>query len=244
MPFVTAAPGDCVSSIAIAHGFDWASVWDHPQNTDLRRRRRTANILQPGDRVFVPEREVKRESGATQKRHIFSMKGVPARLRLRITNELTPEKVVQPPKSTPPGALHATHSDPDVTPPKSEEKPRANTPFVLDVDGRRHEGKTDGDGRIDVPIWPGAREAQLTLDPGGPKQSVLLIDLGHIDPEDTVTGAKHRLQNLGYGCGEVDELKTPAFRAALSAFQQASGLRVSGELDEATRSALRQRHGG
>jgi hypothetical protein len=244
MPFVTAAPGDCVSSIAIAHGFDWAAVWDHPQNGDLRRLRRNANILQPGDQVFVPEREPKREPGATQKRHIFSMKGVPARLRLRITNELAPETVVRPPQSSPPGALHAKQGDPEVSPPKVEEKPRANAPFVLDVDGRRHEGKTDGDGRIDVPIWPGAREAQLTLDPGTAKQSILLLDLGHIDPDDTIAGAKHRLQNLGYGCGEVDDQKTPAFRAALSAFQQAGGLRITGELDEATRSALRQRHGG
>ena len=243
MPTVTVAAGDCISSIAIAHGFDWDTVWNHPKNAELKNRRRDPNVLRPGDVVFVPERELRHEQGATQKRHIFRMKGVPARLRMRITNDLPPPGIVQPPPSTPPGTLHAEAGDPEVPPAVAEVKPRANTPFVLDVDGRRQEGKTDGDGRIDVPIWPGARQGQLTLDPGTESETMLMIDLGHLDPYDTIEGAKNRLQNLGYGCGEVDDEDTPGFRAALKTFQEAAGLKVTGELDGATVSALRDRHG-
>jgi N-acetylmuramoyl-L-alanine amidase len=243
MPTVAVAAGDCISSIAIAHGFDWETVWNHPQNAKLRSQRSDPNVLRPGDSVFVPEREPKHESGSTQKRHIFRMKGVPARLRLRITNDIAPEKIIQPPKAPPPGTLHVVHGDPEVPPAVVEVKPRANTPFVLDVDGRRQQGTTDDDGRIDVPIWPGARQGQLTLDPGTPRESTLLLDLGHLDPPDTIEGAKHRLQNLGYGCGNVDDEETAGFRAALRTFQEASGLKVTGELDAATRAALRERHG-
>ncbi len=52
--------GECLTSIAHAHGFgDVAKIWDHAQNRALRERRGDGNILQPGDELFVPELEQK-----------------------------------------------------------------------------------------------------------------------------------------------------------------------------------------
>lgn len=81
MPEYTVKQGDCISSIAKKNGFFWEKVWDHPNNSQLKQKRKDPNILYPGDIVFVPDKEEKEESGATEQRHRFRRKGVPEKLR-------------------------------------------------------------------------------------------------------------------------------------------------------------------
>jgi hypothetical protein len=50
------------------------------------------------------------------------------------------------------------------------------------------------------------------------------------------------LTNLGYPCGDDDELDI-ATRRALRAFQAEHDLEVTGEIDERTRRALYEEHG-
>ncbi|MDI7259574.1 MAG: peptidoglycan-binding protein [Thermodesulfobacteriota bacterium] len=84
MPQYTIKEGECLSSIAQRHGLFWKKIWDHPNNSDLKRRRKDPNILYPGDVVFIPEKEEKQENGSTEQRHHFRKKGVPAKVRLRL----------------------------------------------------------------------------------------------------------------------------------------------------------------
>jgi Putative peptidoglycan binding domain len=64
--------GECLSSITKAHGFaDCRTIYDHPQNSALRQRRPDPNVLGPGDRVYVPEKELREETGATGRRHRY-----------------------------------------------------------------------------------------------------------------------------------------------------------------------------
>ncbi len=82
MTVVTIKQGDYLAKIAKDHGFaDNSAIWDHPENAELKSKR-NQNILFPGDKVFIPERENKIEQGATEKRHCFRMKK--SRLMLRI----------------------------------------------------------------------------------------------------------------------------------------------------------------
>ena len=76
--------GECLLSIADAHGLLWETIWNHPQNSALKRARLDPNVLMPGDRLFIPERTPKEESCATEKRHRFLLKGTPAKLKLRL----------------------------------------------------------------------------------------------------------------------------------------------------------------
>jgi hypothetical protein len=76
------AEGDCMESIAAGSGFLWTTIWDHPRNSVLRKARGTQNVLLPGDRVYIPEKELKQIGRPTDQRHRFVRKGLPCKLRL------------------------------------------------------------------------------------------------------------------------------------------------------------------
>jgi len=50
------------------------------------------------------------------------------------------------------------------------------------------------------------------------------------------------LNNLGFKCGAVDGIAGPRTKAALQRFQAEHGLNATGDIDEATRSTLREAH--
>lgn len=83
-------PGDCLSSIAYRHGLTWQRIWNHPANAELKRIRGNPNILYPGDRLYVPEKESKNHSGASERKHRFVRKGVPETLNLTLRREGKP----------------------------------------------------------------------------------------------------------------------------------------------------------
>ncbi|PRP98597.1 peptidoglycan-binding protein [Enhygromyxa salina] len=79
----TVVQGDSISSIGFAHGIHPDTVWNDPDNADLRALRGDPNTLFPGDVVTVPDKRVRTYVGATDERHRFQRKGVPARLRVQ-----------------------------------------------------------------------------------------------------------------------------------------------------------------
>lgn len=198
--------GDCFSSIAHEYGFHPDTLWCHGANTELRTRRGDCNVLSPGDVVAIPDQQTKAESCATDQRHRFRRRGVPAFLRLRLL---------------------------------VEDEPRAGESYVLEVDGVEiASGVTNGDGLLEERIPPNAVSAALRFADG----SVVALDLGELDPIDTIAGVQGRLLNLGYDCGDVDGALSEQTHEALRAFQTKHGLAVTGEPDEATKSKLADLH--
>ncbi len=63
-----------------------------------------------------------------------------------------------------------------------------------------------------------------------------------MDPIDEPSGARKRLQHLGYGAGSDDEEIEVSDRLAILAFQQANGLKTTGTVDDATKEALTRAH--
>jgi Putative peptidoglycan binding domain len=90
MPFYTVNQGECISSISFDLGFAPKTIWNHPQNADLKRTRKDPNVLFPGDLVFVPEKEIRIETRPTDARHLFVRKGVPEFLSLRFLHDQEP----------------------------------------------------------------------------------------------------------------------------------------------------------
>ena len=86
----TVKQGDCISSIAQKKGLFWKQLWNHPENASLKSLRKDPNVLRPGDQVFVPDKQGKQVSGATDQEHRFRVKGVPAKLRVQVLDEDQP----------------------------------------------------------------------------------------------------------------------------------------------------------
>jgi len=78
------AQGECLSSIAQQYGFDWQFLWNHSLNADLRKLRKTPNVLKPGDVLHIPAKEIKHEDRSAEARHNFQVTGVPTKLILKL----------------------------------------------------------------------------------------------------------------------------------------------------------------
>ncbi|MBK8184485.1 MAG: peptidoglycan-binding protein [Candidatus Competibacteraceae bacterium] len=81
---------DCISSIALEHGFFPDTLWNHPDNADLRRVRSNPNVLRIGDLVVIPDKRHKEEKKPTDQRHRFKRKGFPTTIHLRLLKNGVP----------------------------------------------------------------------------------------------------------------------------------------------------------
>ena len=84
MPHRVIQQGECLASLAAAAGLNEQKVWELSENAQIRQQREHPHILQPGDIVFIPERELRHEGRSTEQRHHFKRKGTPVSLRVRL----------------------------------------------------------------------------------------------------------------------------------------------------------------
>jgi hypothetical protein len=219
----TVQDGDCVSSIAFENGFFWKTLWNHSSNADLKNKRKNPNVLLAGDIVHIPDLTIKKVPGATEATHKFKRKGVPEKLHIKLLDY--------------------------------DHKPRPNVSYKLLIEGTWRSGKSDGNGGITESIPPNAVTGKLIypapdlIGPTGqpvpphPKNVVLILQLGHLNPLTEVSGLKARLANLGYYKGPIDENLDSATKQAISTFQSRQGLPVTGAADDATQQKLQDLHG-
>src|SRR5258705_4409473 len=92
MPQHVVSQGECLNSIAANYGFVWKTIWNHPDNADLKAERKNPNVLYPDDVLVIPDKTIKEESAATEQTHRFKRKGVPALLKIRLLNNGQPRK--------------------------------------------------------------------------------------------------------------------------------------------------------
>jgi hypothetical protein len=198
----TVGPGDCISSIAFKSGFFWETLWNHGGNAALKSKRKDPNVLLDGDVVHIPDLTGKDESCATENRHKFKLKGVPAKLKIRVL---------------------------------FNNKPLKNKPYRLSIDGIWSKGTTDGDGVVASPLPPDAIEGRLIVGEEG-QQQVYQLRFGCVAPLDADDGVAARLHDLGYPV--KDDL-----HGVIKSFQADNSLPVTGEIDDATRSKLKEKFG-
>ena len=206
--------GECLSSIASAHGFaNWKVLYDLPENASLKARRPNPNALMPGDRVAIPDPIPKSVQGPLGKWYELRIKRAVTTLRLQLTD--------------------------------LRGKALANCPYTLDVMGESRTGTTDGSGVLSEPIDASADSAVVTVRPGDPDLPEVLqwqLQIGALDPSDSVSGAQGRLKNMGLYDGPVDGLLSDDTRFALRAFQRLNSLDQTGRVDDPTVAALEAQH--
>lgn len=74
---------DSIISVAKENGFFWQTVWDHPNNSALKSLRTVPEIVQSGDKVFIPKPEPKKVNKPNEARHKFKLKGEQAKFKMQ-----------------------------------------------------------------------------------------------------------------------------------------------------------------
>lgn len=76
--------GETTSSLAKKNGFFWKTIWEHPENAELRAKRKDPNVLYETDEIFIPDKEIKKVSKATEGEHVFRRKGEPSKIKMQM----------------------------------------------------------------------------------------------------------------------------------------------------------------
>jgi hypothetical protein len=202
--------GDCMASIAIHTGFFWKTLWDLPENSSLKGKRKDPYVLLPGDVVVIPDVRLRIEERPTDSTHKFVRKGVPEKLRVVVLDD--------------------------------GEQPIAGSKYTLEIDGKSSDGVTGSDGVIEHPIRPNACQAHLIVGEGDSRREYKL-NLGHMDPIDTISGQQARLFNLGFYDGPVNGKPNGQMRTGVMMFQKKNHMEATGDCDAATQDKLKQTFG-
>src|SRR5262249_32049510 len=89
----TVKQGEHLTRIAKAYGFsDYRTVWDHAENAEVKRKRGNPNVIFPGDRLFIPDKQEKEERRPVDRRHRFRVSR--KNLKLRVVLEDFAEKPI------------------------------------------------------------------------------------------------------------------------------------------------------
>jgi hypothetical protein len=84
--------GESVESIAAERGRSADVIWNDSHNSDLRNLRKDPHILMPGDRLFIPDPQLKTVQVATGSSHKFVLSKRTSRLQLQIRAQGDPRK--------------------------------------------------------------------------------------------------------------------------------------------------------
>jgi N-acetylmuramoyl-L-alanine amidase len=76
--------GDCLVNICHHENLSWETVWNHPQNSSLKEKRKNPNILKEGDELYIPDREYKHESAQTEKQHVYKVENKTVKFSLTL----------------------------------------------------------------------------------------------------------------------------------------------------------------
>jgi hypothetical protein len=83
--YYTVTQGDHLSSIADEFGFpDYKPVWNHPENAELKAKRKNPHVLLAGDQVYIPDIQPGAYDKPTDVEHKFVVAGKPLQMELRL----------------------------------------------------------------------------------------------------------------------------------------------------------------
>jgi putative peptidoglycan binding protein len=77
--------GECLSSIAHAHGFgSYKAIYEHADNAEFRKKRPDPAVILPGDEITIPDVKPKTIVLATGQRHQIVVRRPVVQLRVRL----------------------------------------------------------------------------------------------------------------------------------------------------------------
>lgn len=217
--YYTVKQGDYLSGIAAKYGFsDYNTIWNRPENADLKAQRDNPNVLYPGDQIYIPDKEIKDYSKPTDQTHNFQVNTSPLKLRVKLSKFYDKPLANTPCDLLIGGKLVKVTSD-------------ANGIVEQVIP------KTVQDGTITV-------HQQITVKGQSvPNDFDVPFKIGQLDPVDKITGQVARLSNLGYYRKDLEPYDDPEFVSAVEEFQCDNGLTVDGDCGPQTQAKLKAVHG-
>ena len=165
--------GDHLSSIAKAFGFsDYNTIWNDPNNADLKSLRVNPNVLYPGDSLYIPDKVPTQYPKPTDQVHQF-VKNVP-----QLTLCLVLEDLYEKPIANATCQLQVGGTSSSVTTDGTGRIQQTIPADAHDATLIIQDPQTPFQG-ISIPI-----------------------KIGNLDPVDQVSGQVARLNNLGYFPGD------------------------------------------
>ncbi len=80
--------GECLVSIAKRYGFArYETIYEHPENAELKKKRPNPNIIYPGDQIYIPDVVLKEVTLPTGQRHQFQRKRLTRTLRIALEDQ-------------------------------------------------------------------------------------------------------------------------------------------------------------
>jgi Putative peptidoglycan binding domain len=211
--------GEHVARIAEQCGFaDYRSIWNHPDNAELKKTRQNPNVLFPSDVVMIPDRATAEYSRPTDERHTFRKLAKPLALNLKLERAYD-------------GPVAGTPCELSTGP--------AQVSLTTDGDGRigNEIPKTAESARLVV------RETIQGKNGAIPAIDELDLRIGWMDPVEERSGQIARLTNLGYYRGSLDQVDEAELLSAIEEFQCEHSLTVDGKCGPATQAKLKEVHG-
>lgn len=210
--------GDYLARIANEQGFsDWKTIWNHSENKTLRDTRKDPNVLFPGDKLYIPDKDEKFESSSTDNAHRFVKKC--SKLKLVIFLE---DLYVNP------------LSD-------------AEFQLVIDGETVDKTADNKGKLEHEIGPTVEFAKIIIRHGGSALNEEIIDIKIGHLDPAEGVSGQCGRLNNLGYFCGPIDAAEPEENKrllvSAIEEFQCDHGLSVDGICGPITQAKLREIHG-
>ncbi len=186
--------GEDLDCLAYQYGFHPETIWMHKANKSLRDKRDSRNVLKEGDKVQIPEVEPRKEKIETgEEPFTFYRKGVPALFKVRFTDD---------------------------------DGPRKEIPYIFKIItrcGTKFQdvtAKTDKNGMLKEAIPPNTTEGEIILNPGEDEEYIP-FRLGYINPvDDGYQGVQSMLNNMGYYCGDEDDVLGEQTISAVREFQR------------------------
>jgi hypothetical protein len=208
-------PGEHLAKIASDHGFSSyrATIWDAPANAALKQKRKNPHVLNPGDSVHIPDRQLQQLPAATAARHRFCLKREKLRLRVALADFLGKPLA---------GAKCELTLD--------------GKPLALVADG-------SGRIETDIPQTAQDAVLVVKDAASPLKDKRLLLRIGDLTPVEEPSGQRARLSNLGYFLGALDDPDPQLLQSAIEEFQCDCGLTVDGKCGPQTQTKLKQVHG-
>lgn len=223
-PMYTVKQGDYLAKIAKKHGLSgWEKIYDHEQNKEFKAKRPNPNIIYPGDKIFIPDKDPREENCRTEVKHTFRLKTEKVKINLEMTDPAGEPLSMAKYELKTKGKKQNTYT-------KTIDDDRNS----LQAGIVKEEISLDEEDGV-LKIWINDEDEDHDYE--------YQLKFGHLDPIDEVAGVQARLNNLGFECGKADNNKGPKTEAAIKEFQEEYGLKVDGIAGNKTQNRIKERYG-